>query len=227
MINKIKFKIFFNAIILSAIVLFYYKFPILENKNLDLNSNSLKIVQEAEYNYGLYDINYYEYYSFSVKKLAYYKGNWIGYISSDCRPMESNEPMSADRYIYRNNDFENPIPIILDNEQCKNVKKNIVGYFYVNKEGKIFYHLTLKEIKNKVKSKDFDFKNPKYFINKFGYDKGLNEIYFSRDKTERMFQNPNKIIVKMLLIKYALYGIILLNLILLKNKYKNLKKNLK
>lgn len=213
-----KIKIFLNVIALSIIILFYYKFPIFENKNLDLNSNSLKIVQEPEYNYGLYDINYYEYYSFSIDKLTFYKGNWIGHIYSDCRPMGSEEPMSVERYIYRNNDFENPIPIILDSQQCENVKKNIVGYFYVNKEGKIFYHLTLEEIENKVKLKDFDFKNPKYFINKFGYNKGLNEIYFSRDTTERMFQNPNKIIVKMLIIKYALYGIILVNLILLKNK---------
>ena len=134
-------------ILFFTINFFYIWFPIKENTELKI-ANYLLITEYngavPEVSFSLGDKGY-------LKKLNKIKDNWIGYIY----------------------DFDEAMSKFLDEEKIGKEKieynKNS-GYFIINSQNQLF-HLTEEQVKEKLKVKKLNLKNPEKIIRKYGEKK--------------------------------------------------------
>ena len=140
-------------ILFFTINFFYIWFPIKENMELKI-ANYLLITEYngavPEVSFSLGDKGY-------LKKLNKIKDNWIGYIY----------------------DFDEAISKFLDEEKIGKEKieynKNS-GYFIINSQNQLF-HLTEEQVKEKLKVKKLNLKNPEKIIRKYGEKKEKSTFY--------------------------------------------------
>lgn len=209
----------FIYIVSIGIIMFYYFNPILENKNLVL-SKTLSIEKEPKNYYHILDKQarnkkdselkeymYLYYLQFVyVDSLLKYKNMWIGYIGSgECT---GEGQLFSGHYIRGIEKGEYPsLYGEMEKDICVWLEKNRNGYFYVLNDGSVKYNLTQKEVEEElnIKFENVKFKNPNYYIQKYGKNKDTNEFYFSGDSTESMFQKTKEVKKNAYLTKNILY----------------------
>ena len=171
---------------------FYIWFPIKENTELKI-ANYLLITEYngavPEVSFSLGDKGY-------LKKLNKIKDNWIGYIY----------------------DFDEAISKFLDAEKIEKEKieynKNS-GYFIINSQNQLF-HLTEEQVKEKLKVKKLNLKNPEKIIRKYGEKKEKSTFYKIIDDYFIPFSNKGIGIIGYEIIKYFAILILTLRIIYLK-----------
>lgn len=222
-----------SYIILSmGIILFYFFNPILEKKELKLNTPLLILKKEPNNYYRLYDNkkneNEYKYKHLYVDGIVKYKNIWIGhiekcYISSD--PDKDGEAF-PERYLRSDVGSSDIIIEDIDNEECYHILKNRGGYFYVDEKGNITYKISISDIKKNMKINKIKLKNPNYYIQKFGEKKDINEFYFSNDDTVKMHQKPSIVKKEAYKIRNVLFTILIIISIYLRKKHIKMEKKL-
>ena len=179
-------------ILFFTINFFYIWFPIKENTELKI-ANYLLITEYngavPEVSFSLGDKGY-------LKKLNKIKDNWIGYIY----------------------DFDEAISKFLDAEKIGKEKieynKNS-GYFIINSQNQLF-HLTEEQVKEKLKVKKLNLKNPEKIIRKYGEKKEKSTFYKIIDDYFIPFSNKGIGIIGYEIIKYFAILILTLRIIYLK-----------
>ena len=131
-----------------------------------------------------------------LKKLNKIKDNWIGYIY----------------------DFDEAISKFLDAEKIGKEKieynKNS-GYFIINSQNQLF-HLTEEQVKEKLKVKKLNLKNPEKIIRKYGEKKEKSTFYKIIDDYFIPFSDKGIGIIGYEIIKYFAILILTLRIIYLK-----------
>lgn len=179
-------------ILFFTINFFYIWFPIKENMELKI-ANYLLITEYngavPEVSFSLGDKGY-------LKKLNKIKDNWIGYIY----------------------DFDEAISKFLDAEKIGKEKieynKNS-GYFIINSQNQLF-HLTEEQVKEKLKVKKLNLKNPEKIIRKYGEKKEKSTFYKIIDDYFIPFSDKGIGIIGYEIIKYFAILILTLRIIYLK-----------
>ena len=179
-------------ILFFTINFFYIWFPIKENTELKI-SNYLLITEYngavPEVSFSLGDKGY-------LKKLNKIKDNWIGYIY----------------------DFDEAISKFLDEEKIGKEKieynKNS-GYFIINSQNQLF-HLTEEQVKEKLRVKKLNLKNPEKIIRRYGEKKEKSTFYKILDDYFIPFSDKGIGIIGYEIIKYFAILILTLRIIYLK-----------
>ena len=179
-------------ILFFTINFFYIWFPIKENMELKI-ANYLLITEYngavPEVSFSLGDKGY-------LKKLNKIKDNWIGYIY----------------------DFDEAMSKFLDEEKIGKEKieynKNS-GYFIINSQNQLF-HLTEEQVKEKLKVKKLNLKNPEKIIRKYGEKKEKSTFYKIIDDYFIPFSDKGIGIIGYEIIKYFAILILTLRIIYLK-----------
>ena len=179
-------------ILFFTINFFYIWFPIKENTELKI-ANYLLITEYngavPEVSFSLGDKGY-------LKKLNKIKNNWIGYIY----------------------DFDEAMSKFLDEEKIGKEKieynKNS-GYFIINSQNQLF-HLTEEQVKEKLKVKKLNLKNPEKIIRKYGEKKEKSTFYKIIDDYFIPFSDKGIGIIGYEIIKYFAILILTLRIIYLK-----------
>lgn len=179
-------------ILFFTINFFYIWFPIKENTELKI-ANYLLITEYngavPEVSFSLVDKGY-------LKKINKIKDNWIGYIY----------------------DFDEAISKFLDEEKIGKEKieynKNS-GYFIINSQNQLF-HLTEEQVKEKLKVKKLNLKNPEEIIRKYGEKKEKSTFYKIIDDYFIPFSDKGIGIIGYEIIKYFAILILTLRIIYLK-----------
>ena len=191
--NKVLAKLIICGFILFFTINFFYIwFPIKENTELKI-ANYLLITEYngavPEVSFSLGDKGY-------LKKLNKIKDNWIGYIY----------------------DFDEAISKFLDAEKIGKEKieynKNS-GYFIINSQNQLF-HLTEEQVKEKLKVKKLNLKNPEKIIRKYGEKKEKSTFYKIIDDYFIPFSDKGIGIIGYEIIKYFAILILTLRIIYLK-----------
>ena len=191
--NKVLAELIICGFILFFTVNFFYIwFPIKENMELKI-ANYLLITEYngavPEVSFSLGDKGY-------LKKLNKIKDNWIGYIY----------------------DFDEAISKFLDAEKIGKEKieynKNS-GYFIINSQNQLF-HLTEEQVKEKLKVKKLNLKNPEKIIRKYGEKKEKSTFYKIIDDYFIPFSDKGIGIIGYEIIKYFAILILTLRIIYLK-----------
>ena len=179
-------------ILFFTINFFYIWFPIKENTELKI-ANYLLITEYngavPEVSFSLGDKGY-------LKKLNKIKDNWIGYIY----------------------DFDEAISKFLDAEKIGKEKieynKNS-GYFIINSQNQLF-HLTEEQVKEKLRVKKLNLKNPEKIIRRYGEKKEKSTFYKIIDDYFIPFSDKGIGIIGYEIIKYFAILILTLRIIYLK-----------
>ena len=179
-------------ILFFTINFFYIWFPIKENTELKI-ANYLLITEYngavPEVSFSLGDKGY-------LKKLNKIKDNWIGYIY----------------------DFDEAMSKFLDEEKIGKEKieynKNS-GYFIINSQNQLF-HLTEEQVKEKLKVKKLNLKNPEKIIRRYGEKKEKSTFYKIIDDYFIPFSDKGIGIIGYEIIKYFAILILTLRIIYLK-----------
>ena len=179
-------------ILFFTINFFYIWFPIKENTELKI-ANYLLITEYngavPEVSFSLGDKGY-------LKKLNKIKDNWIGYIY----------------------DFDEAISKFLDEEKIGKEKieynKNS-GYFIINSQNQLF-HLTEKKVKEKLRVKKLNLKNPEKIIRRYGEKKEKSTFYKIIDDYFIPFSDKGIGIIGYEIIKYFAILILTLRIMYLK-----------
>ena len=179
-------------ILFFTINFFYIWFPIKENMELKI-SNYLLITEYngavPEVSFSLGDKGY-------LKKLNKIKDNWIGYIY----------------------DFDEAISKFLDEEKIGKEKieynKNS-GYFIINSQNQLF-HLTEEQVKEKLRVKKLNLKNPEKIIRRYGEKKEKSTFYKIIDDYFIPFSDKGIGIIGYEIIKYFAILILTLRIMYLK-----------
>lgn len=179
-------------ILFFTINFFYIWFPIKENTELKI-ANYLLITEyngaAPEVSFSLGDKGY-------LKKLNKIKDNWIGYIY----------------------DFDEAISKFLDEEKIGKEKieynKNS-GYFIINSQNQLF-HLTEEQVKEKLRVKKLNLKNPEKIIRRYGEKKEKSTFYKIIDDYFIPFSDKGIGIIGYEIIKYFAILILTLRIIYLK-----------
>ena len=191
--NKVLAELIICGFILFFTINFFYVwFPIKENTELKI-ANYLLITEYngavPEVSFSLGDKGY-------LKKLNKIKDNWIGYIY----------------------DFDEAISKFLDEEKIGKEKieynKNS-GYFIINSQNELF-HLTEEQVKEKLKVKKLNLKNPEKIIRKYGEKKEKSTFYKIIDDYFIPFSDKGIGIIGYEIIKYFAILILTLRIIYLK-----------
>lgn len=179
-------------ILFFTINFFYIWFPIKENTELKIGNYLLMTEYDGaipEVSFSLGDKGY-------LKKLNKIKDNWIGYIY----------------------DFDEAISKFLDEEKIGKEKieynKNS-GYFIINSQNELF-HLTEEQVKEKLKVKKLNLKNPEKIIRKYGEKKEKSTFYKIIDDYFIPFSDKGIGIIGYEIIKYFAILILTLRIIYLK-----------
>ena len=179
-------------ILFFTINFFYIWFPIKENTELKI-ANYLLITEYngavPEVSFSLGDKGY-------LKKLNKIKDNWIGYIY----------------------DFIEAISKFLDEEKIGKEKieynKNS-GYFIINSQNQLF-HLTEEQVKEKLRVKKLNLKNPEKIIRRYAEKKEKSTFYKIIDDYFIPFSDKGIGIIGYEIIKYFAILILTLRIIYLK-----------
>ena len=179
-------------ILFFTINFFYIWFPIKENTELKI-ANYFLITEYngtvPEVSFSLGDKGY-------LKKLNKIKDNWIGYIY----------------------DFDEAISKFLDEEKIGKEKieynKNS-GYFIINSQNQLF-HLTEEQVKEKLRVKKLNLKNPEKIIRRYGEKKEKSTFYKIIDDYFIPFSDKGIGIIGYEIIKYFAIVILTLRIIYLK-----------
>ena len=179
-------------VVFFTINFFYIWFPIKENTELKI-ANYLLITEYngavPEVSFSLGDKGY-------LKKLNKIKDNWIGYIY----------------------DFDEAISKFLDEEKIGKEKieynKNS-GYFIINSQNQLF-HLTEEQVKEKLRVKKLNLKNPEKIIRRYGEKKEKSTFYKIIDDYFIPFSDKGIGIIGYEIIKYFAILILTLRIIYLK-----------
>lgn len=179
-------------ILFFTINFFYIWFPIKENTELKI-ANYLLITEYngavPEVSFSLGDKGY-------LKKLNKIKDNWIGYIY----------------------DFDEAISKFLDEEKIGKEKieynKNS-GYFIINSQNQLF-HLTEEQVKEKLRVKKLNLKNPEKIIRRYGEKKEKSTFYKIIDDYFIPFSDKGIGIIGYEIIKYFAILILTLRIMYLK-----------
>lgn len=179
-------------ILFFTINFFYIWFPIKENTELKI-ANYLLITEYngavPEVSFSLVDKGY-------LKKINKIKDNWIGYIY----------------------DFDEAISKFLDEEKIGKEKieynKNS-GYFIINSQNQLF-HLTEEQVKEKLRVKKLNLKNPEKIIRRYGEKKEKSTFYKIIDDYFIPFSDKGIGIIGYEIIKYFAILILTLRIIYLK-----------
>ena len=179
-------------LLIFTINFFYIWFPIKENTELKI-ANYLLITEYngavPEVSFSLGDKGY-------LKKLNKIKDNWIGYIY----------------------DFDEAISKFLDEEKIGKEKieynKNS-GYFIINSQNQLF-HLTEEQVKEKLRVKKLNLKNPEKIIRRYGEKKEKSTFYKIIDDYFIPFSDKGIGIIGYEIIKYFAILILTLRIMYLK-----------
>ena len=179
-------------ILFFTINFFYIWFPIKENTELKI-ANYLLITEYngavPEVSFSLGDKGY-------LKKLNKIKDNWIGYIY----------------------DFDEAMSKFLDEEKIGKEKieynKNS-GYFIINSQNQLF-HLTEEQVKEKLRVKKLNLKNPEKIIRRYGEKKEKSTFYKIIDDYFIPFSDKGIGIIGYEIIKYFAILILTLRIMYLK-----------
>jgi len=131
----------------------------------------------------------------------YNKGSWVGYVYN------ANEAIAEVFYV--NADFDLMEDEKNKQEEMKEIDKKS-GYFIINSKEQTL-HLTEEQVKEKLKIKKVNLKNPKKIIRKYGEKKELStfykiaEDYFLPKKIGATAFNVIKYVIISLLILVAVY----------------------
>ena len=179
-------------ILFFTINFFYIWFPIKENTELKI-ANYLLI---TEYNGAVPEVSFSSGDKGYLKKLNKIKDNWIGYIY----------------------DFDEAISKFLDEEKIGKEKieynKNS-GYFIINSQNQLF-HLTEEQVKEKLRVKKLNLKNPEKIIRRYGEKKEKSTFYKIIDDYFIPFSDKGIGIIGYEIIKYFAILILTLRIIYLK-----------
>lgn len=150
-VSKNKLRTIFGidiAILIFTVLFFFVWFPVKENTVLNLK-NGYSV--STEYNEAIPEVNYYLSNIGYLGKLGKIKGSWVGYVYN------ANEAIAEVFYV--NADFD----LIEDEknkqEEMKEIDKKS-GYFIINSKEQTL-HLTEEQVKEKLKIKKVNLKNPK------------------------------------------------------------------
>ena len=200
-VSKNKLRTIFGidiAILIFTVLFFFVWFPVKENTVLNLK-NGYSV--STEYNEAIPEVNYYLSNIGYLGKLGKIKGSWVGYVYN------ANEAIAEVFYV--NADFD----LIEDEknkqEEMKEIDKKS-GYFIINSKEQTL-HLTEEQVKEKLKIKKVNLKNPKKIIRKYGEKKELStfykiaEDYFLPKKIGATAFNVIKYVIISLLILVAVY----------------------
>ena len=185
-------------ILFFTINFFYIWFPIKENTVLNLK-NGYSV--STEYNEAIPEVNYYLSNIGYLGKLGKIKGSWVGYVYN------ANEAIAEVFYV--NADFDLMEDEKNKQEEMKEIDKKS-GYFIINSKEQTL-HLTEEQVKEKLKIKKVNLKNPKKIIRKYGEKKELStfykiaEDYFLPKKIGATAFNVIKYVIISLLILVAVY----------------------
>ena len=179
-------------ILFFTINFFYIWFPIKENTELKI-ANYLLITEYngavPEVSFSLGDKGY-------LRKLNKIKDNWIGYIY----------------------DFDEAMSKFLDEEKIGKEKieynKNS-GYFIINSQNQLS-HLTEEQVKDKLRVKKLNLKNPEKIIRRYGEKKEKSTFYKIIDDYFIPFSDKGIGIIGYEIIKYFAILILTLRIIYLK-----------
>ena len=188
--NKLRTTFKINIGILIFVLLFFFIwFPVKENTVLKLKNGYLVEIEDFEHTaYYLTNVGYLE----GLKKE---KNNWIGYINKI-------EELPSDIFYLVGYDE------LTEKERNEIDKKS--GYFIINSKEQTL-HLTEEQVKEKLKIKKVNLKNPKKIIRKYGEKKELStfykiaEDYFLPKKIGATAFNVIKYVIISLLILVAVY----------------------
>jgi len=185
-------------ILFFTINFFYIWFPIKENTVLNLK-NGYSV--STEYNEAIPEVNYYLSNIGYLGKLGKIKGSWVGYVYN------ANEAIAEVFYV--NADFDLMEDEKNKQEEMKEIDKKS-GYFIINSKEQTL-HLTEEQVKEKLKIKKVNLKNPKKIVRKYGEKKELStfykiaEDYFLPKKIGATAFNVIKYVIISLLILVAVY----------------------
>ena len=185
-------------VLFFTINFFYIWFPIKENTVLNLK-NGYSV--STEYNEAIPEVNYYLSNIGYLGKLGKIKGSWVGYVYN------ANEAIAEVFYV--NADFDLMEDEKNKQEEMKEIDKKS-GYFIINSKEQTL-HLTEEQVKEKLKIKKVNLKNPKKIIRKYGEKKELStfykiaEDYFLPKKIGATAFNVIKYVIISLLILVAVY----------------------
>ena len=185
-------------ILFFTINFFYIWFPIKENTVLNLK-NGYSV--STEYNEAIPEVNYYLSNIGYLGKLGKIKGSWVGYVYN------ANEAIAEVFYV--NVDFDLMEDEKNKQEEMKEIDKKS-GYFIINSKEQTL-HLTEEQVKEKLKIKKVNLKNPKKIVRKYGEKKELStfykiaEDYFLPKKIGATAFNVIKYVIISLLILVAVY----------------------
>ena len=174
-------------ILFFTINFFYIWFPIKENTELKI-ANYLLI---TEYNGAVPEVSFSLGDKGYLKKLNKIKDNWIGYIY----------------------DFDEAISKFLDEEKIEYNKNS--GYFIINSQNQLF-HLTEEQVKEKLRVKKLNLKNPEKIIRRYGEKKEKSTFYKIIDDYFIPFSDKGIGIIGYEIIKYFAILILTLRIIYLK-----------
>ena len=170
-------------------------FPVKENTVLNLK-NGYSV--STEYNEAIPEVNYYLSNIGYLGKLGKIKGSYV---------YNANEAIAEVFYV--NADFDLMEDEKNKQEEMKEIDKKS-GYFIINSKEQTL-HLTEEQVKEKLKIKKVNLKNPKKIIRKYGEKKELStfykiaEDYFLPKKIGATAFNVIKYVIISLLILVAVY----------------------
>ena len=200
-VSKNKLRTIFGidiAILIFTVLFFFVWFPVKENTVLNLK-NGYSV--STEYNEAIPEVNYYLSNIGYLGKLGKRKGSWVGYVYN------ANEAIAEVFYV--NADFDLMEDEKNKQEEMKEIDKKS-GYFIINSKEQTL-HLTEEQVKEKLKIKKVNLKNPKKIIRKYGEKKELStfykiaEDYFLPKKIGATAFNVIKYVIISLLILVAVY----------------------
>ena len=209
--KKIPALLIMNILFLILIGLFYHYNPILEYKKLSLNG-ILEISREPNDKYSVTS-NGLPMYVSGIKK---YREKWIGDIS-ECYVLDDHQ---IEYYARPKNGNEAELLTILE-EDCDIINKDYAGYFYIDEKGNIEYNLQEKELIEKIQeeagrlNEKIELKDPNYYIQRYGYEKDINESYFSADTWVNITQNPQEVKRRAIMTRNILYSVSVFSLLVL------------
>lgn len=185
-------------VVIFTVLFFFVWFPVKENTVLNLK-NGYSV--STEYNEAIPEVNYYLSNIGYLGKLGKIKGSWVGYVYN------ANEAIAEVFYV--NADFDLMEDEKNKQEEMKEIDKKS-GYFIINSKEQTL-HLTEEQVKEKLKIKKVNLKNPKKIIRKYGEKKELStfykiaEDYFLPKKIGATAFNVIKYVIISLLILVAVY----------------------
>ena len=189
-------------ILFFTINFFYIWFPIKENTELKIGNYLLTTDYNAtvpEVSFSLGNKGY-------LKKLNKIKDNWVGYI------------YDFDEAVLENLRAKEKLVSLLEE---KEVEKNRIeynknsGYFIINSQNQLF-HLTEEQVKEKLRVKKLNLKNPEKIIRRYGEKKEKSTFYKIIDDYFIPFSDKGIGIIGYEIIKYFAILILTLRIIYLK-----------